>query len=143
MVIETTGLVPLVQVFDMNEALEFYCGRLGFEIVDRSPEVETHEGRFSHWAWLRLGEGDVMLNTAYDSNERPEARDGARWGGHSDVALFIGCPDVDAAYAELNAAGISVNPPKVAPYGMKQLMLSDPDGYGLCFQQRVSTESAR
>jgi glyoxylase I family protein len=27
-----------------------------------------------------------------------------------------------------------VNEPKVAPYGMKQLYVRDPDGYGLCFQ---------
>jgi glyoxylase I family protein len=27
-----------------------------------------------------------------------------------------------------------VKPPKVAPYGMKQLYVKDPDGYVLCFQ---------
>jgi glyoxylase I family protein len=27
-----------------------------------------------------------------------------------------------------------VKPPLVAPYGMKQLNLSDPDGYALCLQ---------
>ena len=53
--IELTGLVPLFQVFDMNEALDFYCGKLGFEVINHSPEVETAEGRFFHWAWLRLG----------------------------------------------------------------------------------------
>ena len=29
------------------------------------------------------------------------------------------------------------NPPKVAWYGMKQLYLTDPDGYGLCFQWKA------
>jgi uncharacterized glyoxalase superfamily protein PhnB len=137
MAIEATGLVPLAQVFDMNEALEFYCGRLGFEVVNRSPEVDTREGRFSHWVWLRLGNADLMLNTGYDSNERPEERDEARWSGHGDVTLFIGCPDVDVAYEQFKSRGMSVSPPNVAPYGMKQLTVVDPDGYGLCFQQRV------
>ena len=30
-----------------------------------------------------------------------------------------------------------VKEPKVAPYGMKQLYLTDPDGYLLCFQWLV------
>ncbi len=71
MAIETTGMTPLLQVFDMPEALAFYGDRLGFSVVDRSPEVETPEGRFSHWVWLRLGPCDLMLNTAYDAGERP------------------------------------------------------------------------
>jgi glyoxylase I family protein len=37
-------------------------------------------------------------------------------------------------YSHLRAKGIEVNEPKVAPYGMKQLYLCDPDGFGLCFQ---------
>jgi hypothetical protein len=28
----------------------------------------------------------------------------------------------------------NVKEPKVAPYGMKQLYVRDPDGYNLCFQ---------
>jgi glyoxylase I family protein len=43
---------------------------------------------------------------------------------------------VDAAYEHLRARGIDVKPPKLAPYGMKQLYVRDPDGYNLCFQWR-------
>ena len=48
--------------------------------------------------------------------------------------LFIGCPDVDAAYDHLRARGVIVEPPTVAPYGMKQLFIKDPDGFTLCLQ---------
>jgi uncharacterized glyoxalase superfamily protein PhnB len=41
---------------------------------------------------------------------------------------------VDGAYEHLRSKGLEVKPPKVAPYGMKQLNVSDPDGYALCFQ---------
>ena len=34
--------------------------------------------------------------------------------------------------------GIDVTPPRVAPYGMKQLYVSDPDGYLLCFQWQAA-----
>jgi catechol 2,3-dioxygenase-like lactoylglutathione lyase family enzyme len=66
------GLTPLIGVFDMPKSLAFYRDLIGFEVVSASPEVETREGRFSHWMWLRFGAADLMLNTQYDSNERPE-----------------------------------------------------------------------
>ena len=43
------GLTPLLGVFDMTESLSFYRYTLGFTVVSASPEVETLEGRFSHW----------------------------------------------------------------------------------------------
>jgi hypothetical protein len=33
--------------------------------------------------------------------------------------------------------GIEAREPAVAPYGMKQLYLKDPDGYELCFQWKA------
>ena len=133
--VQATGLTPLIQVYDMPEAIRFYCGTLGFELAGSSPETDTPEGRMFHWAWLRLGGANLMLNTAYDEGERPPARDPARWNGHRDTCLFFACPDVDAVYDALTARGLELRPPHRAPYGMKQLHLNDPDGYELCFQQ--------
>lgn len=132
--LQVTHLCPLIQVFDMVESVRFYCEALGFEVVQASEEVETPEGRFFHWCWLRLGPAHLMLNTAYDAAERPPVRDGARQAAHGDTGLYFSCDDVDAAYAALHARGLAVDPPRVAPYGMKQLWLHDPDGYHLCFQ---------
>ena len=70
-----------------------------------------------------------MLNTAHEPEYRPAAPDPARLAAHSDAALYFGCPDVDKAYRELRAMGVDVKEPAVAPYGMKQLYLKDPDGY--------------
>ena len=75
-----------------------------------------------------------MLNTAYEKEHRPAAPDPARIAAHEDTALYFGCRDVDGAYEHLRAKGVEVKPPKVAPYGMKQLYLRDPDGYVICFQ---------
>jgi glyoxylase I family protein len=57
------GLTPLIGVFDMPKALAFYRDLLGFEVVSASPEVDTSEGQFSHWMWLRFGAAEIMLNT--------------------------------------------------------------------------------
>ena len=81
-----------------------------------------------------------MLNTALRSggcaaaDARPVAGGGTRRRG-----LFIGCPDVDAAYEHLRAHGVPVGAPTVAPYGMKQLYVRDPDGFTLCFQWPAET----
>jgi uncharacterized glyoxalase superfamily protein PhnB len=85
---------------------------------------------------LRLGGAEVMLNTAYETDEeRPSREDHLQARKHREACLFFGAPDVDGAYAELVAKGVAINqPPKVAPYGMKQMYLQDPDGFGLCFQ---------
>lgn len=137
MALRLAGLTPLIQVYDMPEAIGFYRDLLGFEIVDASEEIEAPEGRYFHWAWLRLGDADLMLNTAYDAGERPARRDPVRFDAHRDTGLFFGCPDVDAAYDHLRAQGLQLTPPTVAPYGMKQLWLRDPDGYELCFQAQA------
>jgi len=78
-----------------------------------------------------------MLNTAYEPGTRPAAPDPARVASHDDIGLFIGCPDVDAAYAGLRAKGVDVREPKNAPYGMRQMYLKDPDGFGICFQRAI------
>lgn len=137
MALDIDGMTPLIQVYDMNEALGFYRDRLGFEIVADSGEVDAPEGRYVHWCWLRLGSADLMLNTAYDAGERPPERDPARQAAHDDLCLYFGCADVDAIAASLRAQGFEVEGPATAPYGMRQTWLHDPDGYQLCFQRRV------
>lgn len=129
-----TGQVPLLQVFDMPTSLRFYCDILGFAVVQDSGERDTPEGRFAHWTWLRNGGADIMLNTAYDEGERPPAPDPARQAAHADVCLYIGCSDVDAAYADLARRLPGTPAPVTAPYGLRQLTLTDPDGYLVCLQ---------
>lgn len=135
--IAPNGMVPLLQVYDMQKAYTFYRDLLGFEIIDQSPEVETPEGRFSHWMWLKLGPAQLMLNTAYDAGERPTARDVMRQRWHGDTCLYFGCPDVDKVYETLHPQLPDLAPPTDTDYGMRQLYLHDPDGYGLCFQAHV------
>ena len=133
MTIEAQYLCPLLQVFDMPASLRFYRDVLGFEVVDTS----DGEGDRIDWVWLELGEASLMLNTAYEQEHRPAEPDPARFAAHDDTSLYIGCSDVDAVYRHLHERGVPAKMPTVAPYGMKQLHVSDPDGFRICFQQRV------
>ena len=132
--IRVERLTPLVQVFDMPRSVAFYRDVLGFEVAASSPARGPDD---FDWCLLRLQGTNLMLNTAYDEGERPPAPEGARVAAHRDAGLFFGCPDVDGAYAYLRGKGVELDPPAIAPYGMKQLYLSDPDGYVLCFQWAV------
>lgn len=129
MPVKVEGLAPLIQVFDMPTSVAFYRDVLGFTVVSQSEPGDNFD-----WGMLRLDDAVLMLNTAYERDQRPRAPDHSRVAAHDDTGLFFGCPDVDAVYAHLCEKGVKVNPPRVAPYGMRQLYVKDPDGYVLCFQ---------
>jgi uncharacterized glyoxalase superfamily protein PhnB len=92
---------------------------------------------------LRRGAVYLMLNSLHDPDEVPPlAPDPQRAAGHEDTGLYFGCPEVDALYEALAAKGLALDPPKDAPYGMRQLVLRDPDGFVLCFQRPVRPNGA-
>lgn len=128
------GATTLLEVFDMPTSIRFYRDVLGFEVV-----TSSGEGDDVGWALLRRDDAEIMLNTAYETNdERPQGPDPARQAAHADTTIFFGCRDVDEVYRDLLAHGIELDGPVVRDYGMKQLSLSDPDGYGICFQWTAS-----
>jgi glyoxylase I family protein len=96
MPIDVRGLTPLLSVYDMPTSVHFYCDLLDFEVVMSSPPLD--EVMF-HWCLLRLGGAELMLNEFI--SERPAQRPPIFTTAHSKVGLYIGCPDVDAAYEQL------------------------------------------
>ena len=137
MTLRIGGFATLIQVFDMPISLAFYRDVLGFEVISDAPE----DGRCD-WVWLKSGESELMLNTAYEAEARPPAPDPTRCAAHSDATLYFGCEDVDAAHAELRARGVVTREAIVTDYGMKQVYLKDPDGYEICLQQPVDAADA-
>jgi uncharacterized glyoxalase superfamily protein PhnB len=117
--------VPLLQVFDMQTSLKFYCDVLGFAIVDKT----DHDW----WAMIRLGDATLMLNTAYEDDTRPSSPDPKRVRSHNDVSLYFQFGDLDGLYSHLQARACEVKPPASTSYGLRQLNVKDPDGYELCF----------
>ena len=136
MALDIHGIAPLLQVFDMPVSVRFYRDVLGFELVQTSRKLSENTDDVN-WAMLQLNGATLMLNTAYEPECRPPAPDPGRLAAHSDAALYFGCPDVDQVFRELRSMGVDVKEPVIAPYGMKQLYLSDPDGYALCFQWKA------
>lgn len=129
MALAINGMAPLLQVFNMPRALGFYRDTLGFTIVS-----DSGNGDDSSWVWLRRDGIDLMLNDQYEPGSVPDAPPAERTKWHGDTCLYFGSPDPDAAYQYLKSKGIELDPPKNAPYRMRQLYLKDPDGYNICFQ---------
>jgi len=130
MALQIGGYCLLLQVFDMPTSIAFYRDTLGFNVADDVPL----DGRCD-FAMLDLHGNRLMLNTAYEADERPSEPLPTRCAAHSDTALFFDCADVDEAFTHLGSLGIDVSPPVVRDYGMKQIYLKDPDGYEICLQE--------
>lgn len=106
-----------------NDRLNPPWARFGFELISSN----TAEPPFV-WVLRRRDTVELMLDTMNEADDRPPAQDPIRNARHSDVTLYIGCSGRDGLYAELQAQGISVQPPATAPHGMRQLGRADPDG---------------
>lgn len=132
MTIETQGMTPLIQVLDMQKSLAFYCDLLGFELIDKAGPPDD-----IGWVMLKLNETFLMLNTQYEMHDRPATPDGQRCETHRDTCFYFMCVDSDDVYDHIVQHGIKIDKPTVAPYGMKQLYFTDPDGYNICFQSIV------
>jgi glyoxylase I family protein len=138
MAIDIRGLAPLLQVFDMPTSVQFYRDRLGFEIAATDGKPPDN----FDWVLLRLNGVELMLNTAYESGDRPSAPDPGRVTAHGDTAIFFGCPDVDATFAWLRARGVNVKEPTITHYGFKNMTVKDPDGYDLVFHWPLDPKKA-
>ena len=137
MAIIVRGVTPLLEVFDMHRSVEFYRDVLGFEVV----QTWKPDGHF-YWAMLKLGGAVLMLNGRYEDDKRPRQPDEHRSAGHGDTELYLDCSNVDGAYSHLRAAGCPVEEPKSTHYGMRQVWVTDPDGFKLCFQSPSKNDEA-
>lgn len=122
------GIAPLLQVYDMPRSLAFYRDKLGFSIMEQSTGGDDCD-----WVLLSLSNVELMLNTAYERQGRPEKPDETRIKVHADTCLYFGCPDIEGTYQALINNGLNIEKPIVTHYNFKAINLTDPDGYLLCF----------
>ncbi|WP_329379819.1 VOC family protein [Streptomyces sp. NBC_01716] len=104
------ALVTLV-VRDYDEAIAFYTGSLGFELVE-----DTDRGDGSRWVAVRPrgGAGALLLARAADDAQRASV--GAQTGGR--VGFFLHTDDFARDHARMTAAGVRfLEDPRHEPYG--------------------------
>lgn len=111
-------------VVDVEQAVDFYRGKLGFELEDYSP------GRH---AFLRSGDFLLVLfnpeNPGTKLADEYLARVGGPKGGLYHVAFRVEESRLDAVAAELARAGVAVKGPIEFDGGRRSHFFEDPDGH--------------
>lgn len=111
-----------IVVNDYDEAIAFYCGKLGFTLIENTVMSATKR-------WVVVSPNDdkgCRLLLAKAANEEQASRVGNQTGGR--VFLFLHTSNFDAMYNRLLEHNISiVRPPSSEPYGRVCVFA---DGYG-------------
>ncbi|HUJ55637.1 MAG TPA: VOC family protein [Gaiellaceae bacterium] len=118
-------MIPSIRTGDVSGAVDFYTGKLGFELL-RSSEGNVAVG---------LGDERVMLEAA-GSFYSPEYNEAirARLGAASPHALYIEVAEIEPYYEKLRAAGVEVvDPLAPRPWGQSEFTVADGDGNWLTF----------
>lgn len=117
-------ITPFMHVPDIEQALAFFTGILGFETLYRQGDYAYVE---------REGAGIRLLQNRGDDGAPP---------GNRRFAYYIDVRDVDALYAELKPRldtlpARDVHGPANKPYGQRELLVLAPDGNLLAFGQAI------
>ncbi|THV35598.1 glyoxalase/bleomycin resistance/dioxygenase family protein [Glycomyces buryatensis] len=117
---DVTDVAATLVVADLERSIEFYRDALGLSITDRTDEA----------AMLDAGFGKILLW------ERADAPPGET--GVMHLTFEVG--DIDAAFAEMNQAGVEfLHLPRTAllgqNYEMRAASFRDPDGHGLAITE--------
>ena len=103
---------PILLVDDVAKASAFYCSTLGF-----AEEYRNEDEHGLEFVFLALEPYGIGIGRRVD-------------GGGRDVALWIYADDVDAAAADLRAAGAEeILTPTDQPWGERMCSFIDPNGH--------------
>jgi catechol 2,3-dioxygenase-like lactoylglutathione lyase family enzyme len=104
-----------VIVDDYDEAIEFFVGALGFELVEDEP-AQTTDGRPKRWVMVRPPGAQTGLLLAKADGPAQREAIGEQYAGR--VGLFLRVDDFDAQHERMTTAGVEfVSEPRDEPYG--------------------------
>jgi catechol 2,3-dioxygenase-like lactoylglutathione lyase family enzyme len=108
------GLVAIV-VRDYEPAIDFFVGKLGFELSEDSPSL-TNDGRPKRWVVVRPPGAETGLLLARADGADQEAAVGQHAAGR--VGLFLRVENFGEAHERMSSAGVQfVTQPRSEPYG--------------------------
>lgn len=125
MLVKISPWAFVLAVRDLDRSAAYFRDVLGFRVL-------WEEG--ADW---RLVERDgVRMMLGHCPDERPASEIGAHsWLGYLDV------DDIDALHAELTARGADCTQPADRHYGMREIMVTTPDGHRFVFGQQKAARS--
>lgn len=127
-----TILWPTLTVEDVEASLAFYSERLGF----RQDVAEKDETGTTFLGSVEIGETIIMFESA-----GPGVRLESHHGLTSGVMLTICLPstnELEALHRRLQVAEVHIcSPIGDRPWGNRDFMIQDPDGYRLVFASPI------
>ena len=123
------SVIPSIRVSDLDAALDFYVGRLGF-----SAEGDATHGNVS----VVRGDARLMLEAAADFySDSYNAAIHGRLGSTSPNAMYMEAEDLDELYRSLGEHEVTiVDPLADRPWGQAEFTLEDPAGNWLTFWKK-------
>lgn len=117
-------ITPFMHVEDLEQALAFFDGILGFEILYRQPG----------YAYIQREKAGIRILESHGDEAAPP--------GNRRFAYYVDVRDVDALYAELKPKLDTlpmgdVHGPADKSYGQRELLVLVPDGNLLAFGQAI------
>jgi catechol 2,3-dioxygenase-like lactoylglutathione lyase family enzyme len=120
-------------VHDVDAAIAFYCGHLGFtEQMHPAPQ----------FAMLVRGDLRLLLSSPGGQGGGSQAMPDGRVpepGGWNRIELEV--PDVEAAAASLRAAGVPFRSDIITGIGAKQVLVDDPSGNPVGLFEAIAPEA--
>jgi catechol 2,3-dioxygenase-like lactoylglutathione lyase family enzyme len=109
-------------VDDYDRAIEFFVGKLGFELIEDSPALTTEGARPKRWVVVRPPGARTGLLLAQADGAQQAAAVGQQFAGR--VGLFLRVDDFQATYDQMRERGISfVSAPRSEEYGQVAVFL--------------------
>jgi len=130
---EFAACAPELFVPDVDASVGFYTQTLGFELLRADPPGA--EGRCD-FAVVARGGAMIMLADERMLRGRGDPIGEPRGRG---IDVRVMADDVDALYVALQQAGANIIAPlRDRPYGLRDFVVRDPDGFGLRFARLIS-----
>ncbi len=122
------GVVPLIQVGDMQDSLDYYIQVLGFALDYAWPEGEPPR-------WAQVSRSGVSFTLTMDLGTSDRAFIAEKGNG---VVFYILTTAIAELYQELSARGALIVQEPVAFGGRQQFTVADVNGYVLTFAEPLA-----
>lgn len=118
-------MAPVLRVADVGASAEFYRERLGFdcpeEAIYSGPEGPIYA--IARRAGCQVHLGRMRSGQHIEPGRPPNA-----------LGAYVYVDDVEMLHVELAGRGAPVSgPPHTAAYGLREISVTDPDGYVITF----------
>ncbi|MEL7108934.1 MAG: VOC family protein [Pseudomonadota bacterium] len=115
----------ILVVTDIHRSVAFYRDKLGFEVAQIWGDPPS-------FAIADTPRASIMLKQAdCDEDGGGPTPNATRVGGLWDTYIWV--KDLQAILDLLATTGAKHSDPEVTPYGCTEIVVTDPDGYLICF----------